>query len=168
MPHVNQINLIGAIARELEKQGFPGIIPRQFNAVIEAADLIVAAYGEPYRPAVPASGLDAWLHSDDTGLSSMVMARRLAPLAGIDRPICGPRDPDDATAHPCDPGDFGRCVGLLDAVPELRPHLGAMEQVSPVWSGLIDSWDELEALYREELPKGKAPKLFARLQELGT
>src|SRR4051812_1903007 len=90
-PHASQLVLVTAILREMAEQGFPDVTTRQMNAVIEAADLVVAAYKKPYQAAAPASGLDAWLLSDETGLSSLCMARTLAPLAGIARPVRGPK-----------------------------------------------------------------------------
>ena len=61
----------------------------------------------------------------------------------------------------------GRCLGLLEAVPELRPHLPAMADESPVWAALVARWDELERLFAEEAPTGRCPKLYALMKELG-
>jgi hypothetical protein len=52
-------------------------------------------------------------------------------------------------ATPADSADFGRCVGLLEAVPELRPHLHLMSSVSATWGRLVARWDHLESLYRD-------------------
>lgn len=41
-----------------------------------------------------------------------------------------------------------------------------MAVLSNEWEVLAAHWDELEALYREELPTGRAPKLYDRMQEL--
>lgn len=48
-----------------------------------------------------------------------------------------------------------------------RNRIGEMRSV-PGWAKLVDAWDELEALYLEEVPKGtgRAPKLYARMREL--
>src|SRR4051794_17580360 len=100
---VNQIELVCVIGEELERQGFSCATQRQLNAVIEGTNLIVKAYAELYQAAVSSSGLDAWLRSDETGLSSKVMARTLAPLAGLSGRVPGPRYPSDSAAHPCDP-----------------------------------------------------------------
>jgi hypothetical protein len=157
----NQIDLIKAITVHLDRRGFKQANARQFNAIIEAANVIVDAFASPHTPARPGSGLEAWLRSDDTGISSLTMAWKLGPLVG--RAVNSPRHGPD---HPSDPSDFGRCVGLLEAAPEMRSHLPAMAEVSPVWARLVASWDELEGLYRAELPSGEAPKLFRRMQEL--
>jgi hypothetical protein len=164
---LSQIDLFAAISAEIDRQ-YPGARanPRQYNAIIAAANAIVAEFARDHEPARPGSGLRAWLHSDDTGLSSLAMARRLAPLAGLGESVPGPRFPDDRDARPHDPADLGRCVRLLEAVPELRPHLPAMAGVSREWAALVGAWDELEALYREELPTGRGPRCYARMREL--
>lgn len=164
-PRPIQIDLITAIFRELIKQGFGEANPRQFGAVVKAADEIVAEFGRPHEAPKAVSGLDAWLDGDDTGASSKALARYLAPLAGIHTHVrLSPYS--NGEEHPCDPGDFGRCLRLLEAAPELRPHLKEMASVSPVWARLVGAWEELEALYAEERPRGQAPRLYRRMQEL--
>jgi hypothetical protein len=162
MNHVDQIDLIAAITKHLSGRGFKEVNPRQFNAVIEAANIIVAAYNKPHKSAEPNMGLKAWLDCDETGMSSRVMASVLSGFAGDKTGIYV----EDRYAHPLDPSDFGRCVGLLNACPEMRPHIAEMATVSPTWKRLVEHWDELEVLYLEELPKKKAPKLSARMIEL--
>lgn len=78
--------------------------------------------------------------------------------------------PDDGwgDSHPRDPSDFRRCMGLLEAVPDMRKHLSAMAKVSAVWAALVARWDELERLYAEESPSGRCPKMYALMRELGT
>lgn len=161
MSVVSQIDLIVYITRYLDRRGHKDVNVRQINAIIEAANLIVAAFAVPHQPAAVGMGLARWLASDDTGLSSECLARHLAPLAGIDVPVGG-RGVD----HPSDPGDFGRCVRLLEAVPELRPHLPRAADLSPVWAALVARWEELEGLYRDESPMGRAPRLYERMRQL--
>jgi hypothetical protein len=166
----NQIALFGALAKELKRQGFPNANQRQINSLIAAADLIVKEYGRPHEPAVPLSGLTLWLKSDDTGSSSREMARHLAPLAGLPDYVDARGDLDDNDQRipntPIDPSDLGRCIGLLDAVPEFRPLLPRMAEVSPLWAAFIEAWTELEGLYREELLSGSVPKCYERMQEI--
>lgn len=50
--------------------------------------------------------------------------------------------------HPNDSDDFGRCVELLNLVPEWRDRMGEMRSVSLQWSRLSTKWSELENLYR--------------------
>jgi hypothetical protein len=160
---ISQIELFVAICKDLERQGHKDVIPRHVNAIIRACDDIIREFQAPHMLAEPASGLDAWLRSDDTGSSSMAMANHLVALDGGKPPHVRP---DDRRHHPADPSDLGRCIGLLAAVPELRPHLPAMAAVSPAWAALIGAWDELEALYAEEAPGGKAPRTYRRMREL--
>lgn len=163
---LSQPALVGAILRHLDSTGIAEISVRQMNAVIAAADEIMAALADAHRPAVPGSGLAAWLRSDETGASSLYLAKALAPAAGL-----GPIHPSIGSAEPWphDPADFGRCVGLLDAVPELRPHLGVLAgpEHGPAWNAMAAEWETLEAAYREDLPAGESERLYQRLRELG-
>jgi hypothetical protein len=153
--YLSQTQLVALIAEFVEKHGATSMIPRQVNAIINAANLIVAEFKKPFQPAVPGMGLKAWMKCDETGDSSMFMAR---VLAGYLFGSCH---------HPHDPDDFMRCVKLLEAEPKFRNGLSLMRKRSHVWAKLVEHWEELETLYREELPMGSAPKLYARMKELG-
>lgn len=159
--HLSQIDLVSAISKHIERKKVSAVSPRRLNAIVAAADLIVGAFAVEDVMATPGMGLRAWLHCDDTGTSSLAMAARLI------REVGGPRiHVEQPSDHPLDPDDFGRCVRLLEAVPEFRPHLAAMASVSPAWKALVEHWDELEALYRERLPSRWMPILYARMQRL--
>ena len=97
----------------------------------------------------------AWLHNGDTGISSLTIWSTLS----------GERNPGSADV-PHDPDDFGRCYRLLKVMPEWRERLPEVAKRYKAWRPLVDSWDELTALYEEELPKKKLPKLYARMREL--
>jgi hypothetical protein len=155
-----QTELITDLCTLLEKRGYTHLLPRQINAVIQAADLILAELREPMREPEPGCGLTAWLESDATGASSRFMAAMLAPTAGFAH-----RAP---YAHPYDPSDFGRCLGLLKACPELRKDLHKMAGASAEWARLVGNWDELEALYEQEAPTGQCPQLFECMKTLLT
>lgn len=75
----------------------------------------------------------AWIVGPDTGLSSRAI---WATMAGVRD---GPKD------HPLDPADLGRCLRLLDAVPEWHPRIGEMASVSPQWAALVARWGDLRA-----------------------
>ena len=79
-----------------------------------------------------------------------------------------PDDPQGKHGVPLDPVDFGRCYRLLEVEPSWRAQLWKVSDVHPEWRPLVDNWAKLEALYEEELPTGRAPKLFALLNELNT
>jgi hypothetical protein len=96
----------------------------------------------------------AWWSGPDTGMSSKTIWRVLmGHPATID------------VYEPADPADFGRCHRLLHAIPGWRARIGEMARVRG-WEHLAPAWDELEALYVEELPSGRAPKLYKRMAEL--
>lgn len=107
--------------------------------------------------------VEAWLRGTDTGISS--------------RTIYGVLKPDDGAflywdagkpdgSPPRDGDDFGRCSRLLVIAPEWRARLPEVAARFPEWAPLVEHWDELEALYQEESPKGRCPRLYARMLEL--
>lgn len=99
-----------------------------------------------------------WLLNGSTGMSSECI---LATIVN-DGPVTSTSM--YATFHPQDPGDFKRCVGLLNAVPEFRNRLHVMKSVSKQWSYLVDHWDEIEKQMLDEIAnpdrRGMAPKTY--------
>lgn len=134
---LSQIELISAIGNHLDKNGFKELAPRQFEAVIAAANTIIEAMRQTPHMAYENMGLAKWLASDDTGLSSKFMAAVLGGIGG-------------EYAHPWDADDFGRCVRLLDAVPEFRERIAMMRAHGKKWSNLLDSWEQCENAYRSK------------------
>lgn len=100
-----------------------------------------------------------WLLSDDTGISSKTI---LLVMTGSE--ITG----SFWTDIPYDPSDFGRCYRLLQKFPEWRERLPEVAEKYPIWGPMVSAWDELTALYVQELgnPDGKAPMLYARMKTL--
>lgn len=96
-----------------------------------------------------------WRHGGDVGTSSLTIWSVMT-----DTPSGGRYD------IPHDPDDFGRCHRLLEQFPEWRPRLGEVARLFKKWQPLVDSWDELTALYLKELPSGRAPKLYDRMKQL--
>jgi hypothetical protein len=96
----------------------------------------------------------AWITNGDTGTSSEtiwgVMMGRAVKRNGI----------------PWDPSDFGRCYRLLKVMPSWRARLPEVVAQHPRWKLLVEAWDELTALYEQELPSGQCPLLYARMQQL--
>lgn len=163
---ISQMNLVTGILGLLEKHGVKDANSRHFNAVIQAADIIVAEFDRPNVPAMDGMGLAAWLRSDDTGLSSKHMARILCNIR-VDCDVEEVRT--GKPPHPLDPDDFGRCYRFLRAVPlgpERARDVAYMGVSSREWAGLAAAWGELEQLYWAELPTGKCPKLYERMQQL--
>lgn len=132
---LNQLSLVSAIFQEVNRQGVQMLCPRHQNAVIAAADAVIAALAVAPTMAEHNMGLEAWLASDDVGASSCFMAS-----------VLGQFSTNANYAHPYDLDDFGRCSRLLDAVPELRSRLDLLAEQSPEWSRLVDCWDRIEAI----------------------
>lgn len=104
--------------------------------------------------------LIGWFASDDTGMSSKQIAAWLA--AGVRMPC---RD------HPYDPSDLGRCLRLLEIIPEWKPRIGEMASVSPAWAALVARWDELAQCMADEVgidcSKGRrAPETYALMRSI--
>jgi len=91
-----------------------------------------------------------WAASGNTGTSSKVL---LGVMVG--------KPPKSRFCYPHDGGDLGRCVALLDAVPEFRARLGEMAAVGPEWAALVTHWDELDAMYRKD-----DKKLYDRMKQI--
>jgi hypothetical protein len=101
-----------------------------------------------------------WLAGARTGTSSMTMAFWLAFATKYQH-----------SSHPYDPADFDRCLGLLDAAPELRAQLPAMRGVSETWARLVDRWDDIEAMHLDEVGLGwtkadRAPRTYALMKSV--
>lgn len=85
---------------------------------------------------VPLAALE-WLFGGDTGLSSKCIWRT---MTGV------PEPKTHAGAYPRDISDFGRCVQLLEKLPQWKGRLGEMRRHGAVWSALVDEWETLAAL----------------------
>jgi hypothetical protein len=163
---ISQMELMAEIAKLLAGKFKVGMVAsRHLSAITAAADLICAEFNRPDVTAEPGCGLQAWLRSDQVGLSSLRMAQVLAPLAGLPKPEHKLADKTHR-AFPCDPDDFERCLVLLRAEPALVPHLSAMAAEHPVWAAYVDRWLEMSKVLEEELPSGKAPRLFRIMEQI--
>jgi hypothetical protein len=100
-----------------------------------------------------------WFAHGERGISSEAMACAVADIKPIEKWV-------KYGNHPLDPDDFKRCVKFLDAVPEARQHMNKVAALSNVWARLIEHWDELEALFREEYQTNSAPRLYKRMPRL--
>lgn len=69
---------------------------------------------------------------------------------------------------PSDPADLNRCMKLVDELPEIRGHFNSIGEMVPEFKPLLDHWDEITGLLREELsnPDKRAPKTYKRMKEL--
>lgn len=155
---LNQISLIAAISREIDRQ-HPGleVESRWFNAIAQAASNICAEFAKPVVKASEGMGLTSWLASDDTGASSQYMAYVLSTPADAEKFDYNVIK----NSHPHDPDDFGRCIRLIEAVPEFADRISKMSQHGKEWAVVAANWDEWAELYR--LDEGE--RLY-RLMEL--
>jgi hypothetical protein len=129
--------------------------------VVTSEEHRAALRAEIERRAQAAAGGDAleeWIRGGDTGISSHTIAEILSGRSGL----CGAW----GRGAPHDAEDFGRCVRLLELIPGWRDRLSEVAEAEPAWAGLVDAWDEVEDLYREELPSGTAPRCYAKMREV--
>lgn len=104
-----------------------------------------------------------WLAKGAVGLSS----KQLAMWIAFDQKT----DTGFGINHPHDPDDLDRCLKYLALVPEARPHLHRMAELSPAWAALVARWDEIEASHVAEVGLGwtkarSAPKTYALMRSI--
>lgn len=90
-----------------------------------------------------------WLAVGQRGLSSEAIFYRLTGHPPKDRVN---------KHHPHDADDFRRCRMLLEHVPELKPRISEMSDVSPEWAALVRYWDQLCVTLDLEMPDWESPK----------
>jgi hypothetical protein len=91
-----------------------------------------------------------WAIGRDTGASSMAI---MAVMTG--------NKPESRYDYPSDGGDLGRCLRLLDLIPEWKPRMSEMRAISPQWSALVDHWHELA-----ELHASNSPRLYEKMRSI--
>jgi hypothetical protein len=153
----SQMDLVSHICKAFGKHPAK---PRHINAIIKAADMILAELRREDLIAPPGAGYQLWLRSDDTGMSSKYLAMMLHGGGA------GPAD----FAFPHDADDFGRCYRMLRVVVFADD---AMARVGPTlphpWPALCEHWKKLESMfeacaysalyyYIQDLTKPEPPK----------
>jgi len=121
----------------------------QLHAHCKPRDIVDVTKAKP-------TGLREWENSWHVGVSSATIFRVLAgrwpagfsSTFGMDAP------------HDCD--DMGRCVRLLDIMPEWRARLDEVGRACPAFAPLVPEWHQLETLYREK----KGPELYTAISKL--
>jgi hypothetical protein len=106
-----------------------------------------------------------WLAGEDTGISSKVIAFHMVNIPLTEREFYWPNTPSD-------PSDFGRCLRLIEKIPEFRPRLWELATISEKWEILVNHWDAIEKSFIDEVglhwEKSKdAPKTYALMTSLG-
>ena len=104
----------------------------------------------------PVTTPEEWVAGRDTGISSLTIYSAITGMPG----------PHRRYDIPHDPADFGRCYRLLNLFPAWKEQLPKVVGLCPRWKSFVENWDELTKLYEEELPSGKAPRLYGRMQAL--
>lgn len=163
---MDQMRLVADVFQLLDSYGYERLNDRQMNAVISAANLICDEFRKPHVDATDGMGLEAWLKSDDIGLSSLAMAWHMAHEPWM-KTLIGPKiRPEARDSHPWDPSDFGRCYRFLKAVPAAIDKLDRMRSVSPVWERMVENWDRMTELYERDVESGRSDELYELMQNL--
>lgn len=71
-----------------------------------------------------------WIVGRDTGMSSKAI---WAHMMGV-------QEGDISQFYPGDASDFGRCIRLLDLMPEWKERLPEMARYGHVWAALVSNW----------------------------
>lgn len=153
---LDQMSLALAMMKEVTKKCLEAGVTDdvkmwQMNALVEGANIAIAGFNREEIPSRPDSGLEAWLASDDTGMSSKYMAFIMA------------QGPCVEYAHPHDPDDLGRCLRFLESVPEAVQNITLMKTQSSVWNCLVDKWYHFSNLYSQ----GKGNELYEEMKSIG-
>ncbi|MFA5999974.1 MAG: hypothetical protein WC783_03290 [Candidatus Paceibacterota bacterium] len=100
-----------------------------------------------------------WLMDGEVGLSSKAMLS-----VWLKENYC---PVDIRTDHPLDPADLKRCMDMMDQFYFIK--IESMKDISKEWCILVDNWDKLTTLLKEEIGEfdtGSAPKTYKLMQEL--
>lgn len=136
---LNQMTLVTDIMDALARQ-VPGLPaePRLMNCVISAANSICEEFAKPIVKASAGMGLTDWLASDDVGMSSKFMASILTGQFSAEFAI--PHDPDD----------LGRCIRMIQAIPELKGTIHLMCSHGTMWTAVANNWERWSEMYQAE------------------
>lgn len=105
-----------------------------------------------------------WLANGETGISSDAIAFKMS----------GVINGRTFLTHPIDPDDFKRCLKLINLIPEIRPRLSEMREISPEWNALIEHWSDVETSFMSEVAEWltvkysakSAPKTYAMMKKI--
>lgn len=98
-----------------------------------------------------------WMMSDDTGSSSEAIS---AHMLGLET---------EYASYPSDPAELGRCLRLLELIPEWKPRIKEMAIYGPGWAGQVEVWEDLYKTMEKEVgidwSKGKkAPETYKAMK----
>lgn len=80
-----------------------------------------------------------WALGNDTGMSSIEIARATLNLPSQQNHM-----------HPLDCGDLGRCLRLIDSVPNARIGVTRLALKDPAWKKLNNQWRKLTSMAKAE------------------
>jgi hypothetical protein len=103
-----------------------------------------------------------WIKEGEQGMSSKALCRLLTP----DWPMeWNERLKINGFVPPLDPDDFRRCYLLIKAVPELKKNFHLLRLVDPPhWANIVDNWDQLCAMLKEQMATGKPNGMYEYMQ----
>lgn len=87
------------------------------------------------------SRIAEWLASGDTGISSKAIMLWLSARV---------TDKTWGAGTPSDPSDLGRCLRLLDRIPEWKARIGEMAEAGGLWPTFARRWSEMEESFIAE------------------
>lgn len=160
------VSAIGGVEAIAKEQGFDLVDagacrPLGAKLVVtnaERAGRLREAIAEYAAARAAGDRFEAWLHGSDTGTSSLTIAEVLSGRSDLVGTF--------GRSTPRDPSDFWRCLNLLEVMPEWRDRLPEVAAAEPSWVPLVERWAEVEALYHEEAPSGRAPRCYDLIREL--
>ncbi|HZH10606.1 MAG TPA: hypothetical protein VEZ24_09560 [Microvirga sp.] len=102
-----------------------------------------------------------WIIGHDTGASSEAIWAHMMNAG----------EPRSGWFYPLDPADLGRCLRLLELIPEWKPRLPEMAAHSKEWAALVSQWGHLAQSMADEVgidwSKGdRAPKTYRLMKEV--
>lgn len=107
------------------------------------------------------SRLAEWFASGDTGTSSETMALWLSSKVKCRW----------GASTPSDPSDLGRCLRLLERIPEWKARVSEMAECSRDWARMVRYWDQIAQSMADEVgidwSKGQsAPLTYELMKQL--
>lgn len=102
-----------------------------------------------------------WACGNDTGASSTTLCLYMLGMPPT-RPWYD---------YPHDPDDLGRCLRLLETIPEWKSRIGEMAECGPYWAALASDWERVADEMAEEVgidwSKGRsAPRAYALMRSV--
>lgn len=72
----------------------------------------------------------------------------------------------DTISHPTNPHELWRCINLFVVHPEYKERIAELANLSPAWRLLVQYWQPLEKMCREEWPNYDAPYTAEKMKRM--